>query len=151
VILGILAVTAAPRFIDLQSDAKASTLNGLKAGLQGSSQLVFAKAAIAGVQNSGTPVDVIVSLGNAVSTKYGYPDALAIANAAGTSTAASAAEIAKFLDLSTGDFDVLAGSTPATEFVIVFTGETIASGCYVEYVSATSGAAPVISTIESGC
>ena len=33
VILGILAVTAAPRFIDLQGDARASTLQGAKAAL----------------------------------------------------------------------------------------------------------------------
>jgi MSHA pilin protein MshA len=151
VILGILAVTAAPRFIDLQSDAKKSTLNGIKAALQGSSQLVFAKAAIAGVQNSAAVVDVTVSTGNVVKTLYGYPDAGTIASAAGGTASTAAVEVAKFLDLSTGDFEVLAGSTPATEFVIVFAGETIASQCYVEYVSATSGAAPVITTTEDDC
>ena len=50
VILGILAVTAAPRFIDLQGDARASTLQGVKAALQGGAQLVYAKSAIAGEQ-----------------------------------------------------------------------------------------------------
>lgn len=30
VILGILAVSAAPKFIDLQSDARAAVVNGLK-------------------------------------------------------------------------------------------------------------------------
>ena len=34
VILGILAVTAAPRFIDFQGDARRATLQGVKAALQ---------------------------------------------------------------------------------------------------------------------
>ena len=34
VILGILAVTAAPKFINLQGDARTSTVNGLKGAVQ---------------------------------------------------------------------------------------------------------------------
>ncbi len=34
VILGILAVTAAPKFIDIQGDAKAATLEGIKAAME---------------------------------------------------------------------------------------------------------------------
>ena len=52
VILGILAVTAAPRFIDFQGDARTSTLEGVKAAIQGGSQLVYAKSAIAGQQKN---------------------------------------------------------------------------------------------------
>ena len=52
VILGILAVTAAPRFIDLQGDARASTLQGAKAALTSGMQLVYAKSAIAGEQRT---------------------------------------------------------------------------------------------------
>lgn len=50
VILGILAVTAAPRFLNLQSDARASSLDGLKGAMQGASGIVFGKAAIQGVE-----------------------------------------------------------------------------------------------------
>ncbi|MGS0728942.1 type II secretion system protein, partial [Shewanella sp. 0m-11] len=35
IILGILAVTAAPKFINLQSDARASALQGVKGAIQG--------------------------------------------------------------------------------------------------------------------
>ncbi|ACJ27327.1 MSHA pilin protein MshA [Shewanella piezotolerans WP3] len=35
IILGILAVTAAPKFINLQGDARVSTLQGMKAAIQG--------------------------------------------------------------------------------------------------------------------
>lgn len=34
IILGILAVVAAPKFINLQSDAKISTVQGVKAAIQ---------------------------------------------------------------------------------------------------------------------
>lgn len=48
VILGILAVTAAPRFMDVQADAKESALAGAKAALESSVALVYAKAALEG-------------------------------------------------------------------------------------------------------
>nr|WP_272877531.1 MULTISPECIES: prepilin-type N-terminal cleavage/methylation domain-containing protein [Shewanella] len=48
IILGILAVTAAPKFINLQGDARLSTLNGFKGALQGTNSLVYSKAAIGG-------------------------------------------------------------------------------------------------------
>ncbi len=51
VILGILAVTAAPRFLNLQGDARVSALQGLKGAMDGAAGIVFGKAAIAGVEN----------------------------------------------------------------------------------------------------
>lgn len=48
VILGILAVTAAPKFFDFSSDARKSALQGLKAAMQGAAELSYAKAAING-------------------------------------------------------------------------------------------------------
>jgi MSHA pilin protein MshA len=54
IILGILAVTAAPKFMNLKGDAYKSTLSGLKASLQGANTLVYSKAAIAGKEKSAT-------------------------------------------------------------------------------------------------
>jgi len=51
VILGILAVTAAPKFVDLSKDAKIATLEGAKAAILSARDLQYAKSAIAG----GTP------------------------------------------------------------------------------------------------
>lgn len=141
VILGILAVTAAPRFIDLQSDAKASTLTGVKAALQGASQLVYAKSAIAGKQSSSTAVDVTVN-GAAVSTINGYPDATSIT---------AVGDVATFLDLSSGDFDVINASTPTTNFIITFSGELEAANCFIRYTNAAAGASPTIAVTDTGC
>ena len=48
VILGILAVTAAPRFLNFQSDAKASVLDGVVGSLNAGIKLVEGKAIIGG-------------------------------------------------------------------------------------------------------
>ncbi|WP_279587675.1 prepilin-type N-terminal cleavage/methylation domain-containing protein [Shewanella sp. ANA-3] len=48
IILGILAVTAAPKFINLQSDARASTVKGLESAIKGADTLINSKSLIAG-------------------------------------------------------------------------------------------------------
>lgn len=78
VILGILAVTAAPRFIDLSGDATASTLQGARAALQSGSQLVYARSAIAGEQRNASARNAssrVAVGGETVETDFGYPDA----------------------------------------------------------------------------
>ena len=87
VILGILAVTAAPKFIDLQSDARLATLNGMKAAINSAVSLTYGKSLVNGKEKeekvsitiNGSPVDVC----------YGYP-------------CAAATEIQKVLDI--GEF-----------------------------------------------
>ncbi|MBL4822622.1 MAG: prepilin-type N-terminal cleavage/methylation domain-containing protein, partial [Colwellia sp.] len=44
VILGILAVTAAPKFIDLTSDAKGSVVQAVKASINSAADMAHAKA-----------------------------------------------------------------------------------------------------------
>ncbi len=85
IILGILAVTAAPKFINLQSDARESTLQGLKGAIQGANNLVYAKAAVDGKETiasdswgtTGTGVDEVnngldIGTGIVAITDYGY-------------------------------------------------------------------------------
>ncbi|WP_163923328.1 type II secretion system protein [Photobacterium sp. Alg240-V54] len=79
VILGILAVTAAPKFLNLQDDARASSLQGLKGAIDGAAGITYGKAAIQGKEASeDTEVDGIAVV-------YGYPAATSAAlNAAVT-------------------------------------------------------------------
>ncbi|MGB1320368.1 MAG: type II secretion system protein, partial [Vibrio gallaecicus] len=69
VILGILAVTAAPRFLNLQDDARASSLQGLKGAIDGASGIVYGKAAVEGIEASGA------SSVEGITTAFGYPTA----------------------------------------------------------------------------
>lgn len=72
VILGILAVTAAPKFMNLQGDARHATLEGLKGAIQGGAGIVYGKAAIAGIESTYGPVS---TANGTVKTLFGYPTA----------------------------------------------------------------------------
>lgn len=145
VILGILAVTAAPRFIDFQGDAKASTLAGLRGALQGGAQLVYAKSSIAGEQNASA--DSVVINGKTVATQYGYPDADGLAFTTDTITG--------WTDLADTDWDIAITTTGsgATAGVATFYPEgTTDSDCAVTYTEPTAaGGSPSIVVTSTGC
>lgn len=51
VILGILAATAAPKFMNLQGDARVSALSGLSGAVKSAINLSYSKAILKGVEN----------------------------------------------------------------------------------------------------
>jgi MSHA pilin protein MshA len=69
VILGILAVTAAPKFIDIQKDAKGGTVKAVDGALNSVSSIVYGKALIAG--QTGATGQVTVN-GKVYDVVYGY-------------------------------------------------------------------------------
>ncbi|NVD07583.1 type II secretion system protein [Vibrio sp. JPW-9-11-11] len=73
VILGILAVTAAPRFLNLQGDARDASIQGLKGAMAGAAGIVYGKAAIEG---EDIKADGAISAGSdTIQTVWGYPEA----------------------------------------------------------------------------
>ena len=72
VLLGILAVTAVPKFIDISSDAHRATMKQLEGSLKEASKLVYLKSVIEGENNisrtGATQPDV-----DGILTHYGYP------------------------------------------------------------------------------
>ncbi len=124
VILGILAVTAAPRFLNLQNDARQSALQGLKGALDGAAGVVFGKAAIEGKDSLET-----ATLNNGITLAYGYPTADATGiEAAVTGLSADWQNI------------TITGVTGA---IYTFNGQdttsfTATQGCYVVYAQATN-------------
>ncbi len=83
VILGILAATALPKFIDLGSDARKAVMAGVEGSMRGANALIYGKAAAAGALSGASTGGVP---GDTVTTKNGY--------------AADATELAKAMDLS---------------------------------------------------
>ncbi|OKY24855.1 type II secretion system protein [Thalassotalea sp. PP2-459] len=71
VILGILAATAAPKFIDLTGDAKASVMQGVQGSVNSAADLVHAKALVEGAISTG---DSITVAGSSVDLEYGWPE-----------------------------------------------------------------------------
>jgi MSHA pilin protein MshA len=79
VILGILAVTAAPRFIDVQDDARTATLDAIKGSIESVKALTHSKSLIAGNENVDGDIvapgvtPIIVVNGANVNISFGYP------------------------------------------------------------------------------
>lgn len=136
VILGILAVTAAPKFINLQGDARTSTVDGLKGAVQAASSMAYSKAIIAGQDKLASGSATIN--GTSVALVYGYP-------------AATAGGIALVIDASSADWT---GTVAGTTYVLTPAGMTSGAGatCKVTYTQATSASAAAGTTVDtSGC
>ncbi|MBA6351937.1 type II secretion system protein [Colwellia sp. BRX9-1] len=74
VILGILAVTAAPKFIDISSDANKAVLESMGGTLISSSKLVYGKSIVQGIQNQAlTNIDIDGDGNDDIEIKHGYP------------------------------------------------------------------------------
>ncbi|EGU41684.1 MSHA pilin protein MshA [Vibrio ichthyoenteri ATCC 700023] len=75
VILGILAVTAAPRFLNLQDDAREASLEGLKGAMAGATGIVYGRAAINGIEDqAGQSISGATGQPD-ITTDFGYPKA----------------------------------------------------------------------------
>lgn len=129
IILGILAVTAAPKFLNLQGDARESTLKGMKAAMESSASIVYSKAVIKGLEKSSGSVSTGVS-GADITIVNGYPTA-------------DAAGIGATLD---GLDDWTPSSADAT---YTLTPKGAPDTCTVTYKEAASGARPEITTADA--
>ena len=142
VLLGILAVTALPRFIDLQRDARIATVKGVSAALEGAGAQVYAKAIIGGVDKlaGGNANAKVVINGVDTTTAYGYPTF-------------DAMESLVQLD---ADF-VKAETDPAVAFGYdrLGAGAIVAGACYAQYTEATVAGTtltvPAVTVVISGC
>lgn len=142
VLLGILAVTALPKFVNLQSDARAATLDGVKAAMQGAATQVYAKSLIAGNETAAegdTPAPTVTINGAAVALDFGYPIETALA---------------ALLDLSS-DFTVDSTTVDGTTRIGYLRGaaNVTAGACYQDYVQAASATAPPTypAAVVTGC
>lgn len=133
VILGILAVTAAPRFLNLQDDARNASLEGLKGAMQGAAGIVYGRAAINGVEGTETSA-VSGANGTNITTTRGYPQA-------------SSAGIGLAIEIGS-DWGIVSGSDTTTTSIQYSFADGSAGGiddCSVEYEMATAeGSTPQI-------
>jgi len=145
VILGILAATAAPKFIDLQDDAKTATVQAVKAAMQSASTLVHSKSLIAG--NDAGAKEQVVNGTDTIGIKHGYP----ISVDQGGADPAAKATWQALLNVEP-DFEFFIDTA---DVIVAPTGEhddlaaAKAGGCKVTYTAAASdGAVPtfVLST-----
>lgn len=134
-ILGILAAFAVPRFISLETQARAATVNSLAGSVRSAASLARGMA-MATAATASVPME-----GNTVNLVNSYPDA----GATGISNALS--------PISSTDFTFTPGapvSTGTAKWSKV--GATTPANCLVTYIpAAAAGAAPTIAVDTSGC
>jgi len=75
IVLGILAATAVPKFVNLQDDAKEAAMKGVESALHSAANVVYAKSAIDGIESSTS--GSITTSGGDVDVAFGYPDGTA--------------------------------------------------------------------------
>ncbi len=134
VILGIMAAIAGPKFVDLQTEARVSVMEGVEGAVRSTATLVYSKSLIEGEEaNDDDCGDATcqVSVSNAlITTKFGYPNAATLVSAMdlqGDVTAADAAGVTTF----------------------TFTGR---ANCEITYTEVgVAGNAPVIARNLAGC
>ena len=134
VVLGILAATAAPKFIDLTSDARKAILQGVSASINTAADLTLAKSLVEGRMYASTFID-IPSVGQ-ISTTYGWPKATSISR------------------LVTYDTDDIFATASGSATVFKHLDATNQDQCYVSYdTSAVTGIGrrPSITINEDGC
>lgn len=98
VILGILAVTAAPQFFNFGSDARESTVRGLQGSINGAADLVYARSAIEGIETN----DSATNNADGIEVIFGYPTA--------TESGIQAA-----LNISETDWDIVEDTSGTTD------------------------------------
>ncbi|WFB48385.1 type II secretion system protein [Vibrio coralliilyticus] len=147
VVLGILAVTALPRLLNLQSNARTSALQGLKGAMQGANEQVIG---LASVENLNALSSATLTIeGDNVEIVYGYPKA---DNAnAWSQLLETTIEDATF---GSDGADWYFSNTDPNDGVILYLPadrRQTTQNCYLQYTEATSSSEPSFSLTTSGC
>ncbi len=129
VILGILAATALPRFLDLTEEARVASVKGMAGGLQSASSVARAACIISSSCSASAATATVNVEGTVVAMRFGYPSTTGIRDA---------------MDLQLGDFTVApAGNN--VDFVLQ-------ANCYARYTQSTgAGTAASVSTNTGSC
>jgi len=145
-IIGVLAAVAMPRFINAQQDARIAKAQGLYGAIRSASALAHSRCELdfaRGLTGAGTCASNAVNMeGTNVTMINRYPTA----NAGGIMTASQ-------LDATNDSLTVSAGGATAGDSITIdIPGATTAATCRITYAtSATSGVAPTISVVTTGC
>jgi len=159
VVLGILAVTAAPQFFNFSSDARESTVKGMEGSVKAASALVYAKALL----DPGATSVVVDQYGTSVTLTTGTQYAAAT-DPAGITAALDMSDFSAEVAGATLDAAAVTAGVEEDDLLIYPAGfgvdGTAAPLCYVVYraaVAAVPGppavaaAAPTIFSVTDGC
>lgn len=129
VILGILAATALPKFVNLAGDARKSAIKAVEGSLRSANSIIYAKAAIGDAMGQ---VSAVTINGVSIITAYGFANDLN--------------EMSKVMDISAGSYSLINAN-----MTIQDNGAMTPAQCSVTYTRATSSAIPTFTTAWGGC
>ena len=133
VILGILAVTAAPKFIDLTGDAKKSVIQAVEGSLNSAADMAHAKALIA------NKVDGDISVaGTTITLVNGYPNKTSI-------------DTLMDIDTSSSDSVFVLNTSAASVATYSYKGSTAATCQAIYTEAADTNNKPVIKSVVTDC
>ncbi len=155
IILGILAVTAAPRFLDLSTDARAATLEGVLGAVRASSQITHA-ALLVRTATADDPITIegVVVETTAVASVNDYAHAEDICELIGLEiTPTTGAGSVPGAQGGTDDTDTLVCTvTGGNVMTITDSQVTDSSECFVSYTESTgANIPPVIQSDVDAC
>ncbi len=138
IILGIIAVTAAPKFLSLSTDARLATLDSLEASMRTAANMVNAKAIVENKTDCAT--DPTIDLGGTTITlRCGYP-------------CPHPSGIAQAVDADEG-FTWVGGNCAGLlgNIDVQITDAPDAANCKIRYAASDGNRPPVYTQTSSGC
>lgn len=137
IILGLLAVTVAPKLIDVSGDTRGAVMEGVAASIESANTLVNAKVLIAGV-DTGTRESGTITIDNiSITISNSYPNAATVNSLLDFDTSASS-NVATFIANGTSStFTHVSATTPAN--------------CVITVNDSVSGARPTVQLDKTGC
>lgn len=174
VILGILAATAAPKFIDITSDANSAVIKGVKAAIDSMDKQVYAKSVILGIHkndrnsssSSTDPQGGFVLDGNFIQTIHGHPwlyDSASIELLLDASVSNQGSNNVNTECPNTSDFCVMMfnGSgapaavgvpfQPGNAIAVYLPSYTVADNCFAYYIFDRTDNGVIIGDVTTGC
>ena len=134
VILGVLAVTAAPKFIGVQGDARKATLEGLAGAINGANTMVYGRAAIKGVEDTAPDADPAPTVSvdsTPIELSYGY-------------MTATKQNMLDTLNVTDGDWEWVEDTDAGTLEIWPDGKDTDTSTCKLTYTQADADDEPLI-------
>lgn len=129
VILGILAATAAPRFLNLQADARAAAVDGMAGALKSAGAIVYTACVLDNACNEAAATATATVGGASIAVAYGWPTIASIDTAA---------------DVTLGKFTASDSGTTRTY--------SLATSCTAAYTQSTgAGVSATVATVKTGC
>lgn len=138
IIIGVLSVTAAPKFINLASDARVATLLGIRGAINSANVMIYSKAILSSKHKlPNAVVDVNSSDDSIVPIKHGYlaADSLALQTA---------------LNLDNDDWVFRPGMQNGDRKVIkIYHRDVDLRQCFLTYTEASINNVPIVSRAPS--